>query len=714
MKKPGFLFGFLLLFMLTGYAARPTVQASGLGYYNLNCNAVNLNWTSGNGKARLVVGRKGSAPDFVPADNTVYSASTIFGTGTPYGAANDNFIVYNGDGVNFVQVTALQPGQTYYFHIYEHDNNGNLTEYLISNPPVELFFTTYNITLDFSYKILDSCQVSNSFEFTNNSSSTIPGLTYLFDFGPDGTSNSSPVIHHFMNGGGYKDIRIIPQTSLTGCPNSFKKTVRVFPRKVAYIDFKTFNDTQCLEDNYFEISATGLLMPFPIGVTYHWWYGDGTENFFTKMKKTYKVAGTFNVMLELGSTSNSVPTACKDTIIFPLTVLPSPVGSLQINDTFQCLTQNRFDFKNPDNTLSYFRWYFGDTDSSNSQNVSHVYKNVGNYRVIHVAYANTGCKGRDTVEVTVLPDLDSKFSGLDSFYCQSNQQVKLSANTPGGTYLGYPVDGTQTLVPNQPTGSYKVQHIIKDAYCSDTTTIPFNIYTTPRPNIGRDTPICSVFSYQLDANATGDSYSWNTGQTTKNITIFQGGTYDVTVTEGKCSAKDTINVVFASAPKINIGSDTVLCKGGGVYLNAAYPKSTYLWNTGSTDSMIYAFQAGKYRVTVTNPCGVTKDSVFLFYQTDYCDLFMANTFTPGNDLVNNYFRPRGRNITITLFQIYNRWGELIYETDKDMQQDSDGWDGTYKGEYVQEGLYLWKVNYTTPNGPYLKKNNASGQILIIR
>ena len=115
-------------------------------------------------------------------------------------------------------------------------------------------------------------------------------------------------------------------------------------------------------------------------------------------------------------------------------------------------------------------------------------------------------------------------------------------------------------------------------------------------------------------------------------------------------------------------------------------------------------------VTVSNPCGTVQDSMFLFYQNEYCDLFMANAFSPGNDLVNGVFMPRGRNITVQLFQIYNRWGELVFETNA----NDVGWDGSYKGELVQEGLYIWKLFYTTLNGPYIKKSNAFGQVLLIR
>ncbi len=654
---------------------------------------------------RMIVVKEGSLPTYTPVDGQVYSADPSFGGSVEYANTGDgNFIVYNASGTNFVTVTNLQPGKTYYFVIYEHDNNGSSTEYLTTGAP-SISVTTYDIRLDFTIKVLDSCQMTNKFEFTNTSTSTIPGVTYIFNFG-DATSTQSPVTHKFSQAG-FRSVVISPITSITGCPTTFTKNVKIFQKKTAYIDNLLFEDTQCLDDNYFEVQSQPLIQFFPSGTTYRWWYGDNDSSTFPKMKKRYKVSGTFNVQLELTSTSYTQPTACKDTLSFQLTVLPSPVGNIVINDTFQCLKHNGFEFDNPDNSLIYYKWFFGDDDSSDQKSVSHVYADTGKYQVIHVAFANTGCKGRDTLDLRVLPDLNSKFNGLDTFYCESNVADILQPEVSDGTFSGYPVNGNN-LVPNI-VGNHTLTYIVKDLYCSDTTSKNFRIAETPDPELGKDTAICSALNFTLYENSPG-THLWNTGDTTPSINVTSTGKYIVTVTLDKCDASDSVTVTFSTPPKIDIGGDTILCKGGGLWLNAAYPKSTYLWNTGSTDSTLYAFKPGKYQVTVTNPCGTVQDSIFLFYQTDYCDLFMANAFSPGNDLVNNVFMPKGRNITVKLFQIYNRWGELVFETD----ETNVGWDGTYKGELVQEGLYIWKLFYTTVNGPYIKKSNAFGQVLLLR
>lgn len=706
LHKAHLLIGFFCILAIQSFAIRPTVQPSNLSVNNINCNSVNLNWSDGNGKMRIIVAHEGSLPTYTPVDGTAYSPDPTFGQGTEYDAPNKNFIVYNGTGVNYVTVKNLLPGKTYYFVFYEHDNDPTSTSYLTANAP-SISVTTYDASLSFTTAVLDSCQMSNRFTFTNTSTATIPGVKYYFDFGNGDTTSKTPVTHHFT-GAGLVNVYIKTITNLTGCPASYVRNVRIFQKKVAYIDRTLFKDTQCLENNFYQLETKPIIGQFPLSNQYKWFMGNGDSSTFPKQKYKYKTSGVFKVQLELTIFFNNLITNCKDTLSYNVTVLPSPVGNLSINDTVQCLKHNQFIVNNPDNTLNYYKWYFGDTDSSDMQRDTHRYKSIGKYKIIHVAYANTGCKGRDTVDVTVLPDINSSFTGLDTFYCYSNTIHRLTPTVrTGGSFSGYPMTG-DSLIPNI-LGNHQLTYILKDKYCSDTSVQSFRVAPLPAPYIGRDTAICSALNYNLSTTEPG-TYLWNTGATTSSISVSNTGTYFVEVTLGKCSASDTMHIIFSKAPKVELGTDTVLCKGGGLWLNAASPKSTYLWSTGSTDSAIYAFNAGKYKVTVTNPCGQVQDSIFIFQQNEYCDLFMANAFSPGNDLVNNVFMPRGRNITVKLFQIYNRWGELIFETD----QNNVGWDGTYKGEYVQEGLYIWKLFYNTANGPYIKKNNAFGQILLLR
>jgi gliding motility-associated-like protein len=70
-------------------------------------------------------------------------------------------------------------------------------------------------------------------------------------------------------------------------------------------------------------------------------------------------------------------------------------------------------------------------------------------------------------------------------------------------------------------------------------------------------------------------------------------------------------------------------------------------------------------------------------------LWVPNSFTPNGDEFNNLLRAYAEGIDDYnfSFQIFNRWGELIWET-KDIEQ---GWDGTYNGVVCQDGTYTWKI-----------------------
>jgi gliding motility-associated-like protein len=72
-------------------------------------------------------------------------------------------------------------------------------------------------------------------------------------------------------------------------------------------------------------------------------------------------------------------------------------------------------------------------------------------------------------------------------------------------------------------------------------------------------------------------------------------------------------------------------------------------------------------------------------------VWVPNTFTPDGDEFNNQFKPvfsKDRQIDDYNLMIFNRWGELIFES-----HDPDfGWDGTYHGEFVKDGTYTWKID----------------------
>ena len=81
-------------------------------------------------------------------------------------------------------------------------------------------------------------------------------------------------------------------------------------------------------------------------------------------------------------------------------------------------------------------------------------------------------------------------------------------------------------------------------------------------------------------------------------------------------------------------------------------------------------------------------------------IYLPNTFTPNGDNKNDIFKVEGENIGMLnfSFEVYNRWGELIFFTDNPYQ----GWDGRVRelspssGEIAQEDVYVWRLIVVDP------------------
>ncbi len=219
------------------------------------------------------------------------------------------------------------------------------------------------------------------------------------------------------------------------------------------------------------------------------------------------------------------------------------------------------------------------------------------------------CKGQ--INYTSGPIIDL---GADKFVCEGDSTlVTVNHNYPSYRWS----DGQTTR-----TGKFFVKGkywcTARDtAGCAWVDTVQVETYQVKPVDLGPDTNICEgdIAVLRSDPDSTYKSYVWNTNDTTPNISVGYQDLFSVTVTDkNECTASDSRRVrVFVSGTAVNLGEDTILCRGDSLALNAFFPESRYLWSDGSRDSNFLITRAGNYEVTVTNFCGEAIDEIAVQY-----------------------------------------------------------------------------------------------------
>ena len=90
--------------------------------------------------------------------------------------------------------------------------------------------------------------------------------------------------------------------------------------------------------------------------------------------------------------------------------------------------------------------------------------------------------------------------------------------------------------------------------------------------------------------------------------------------------------------------------------------------------------------------------------------YVPNAFTPDGDERNNTFKPiitSGVDIFNYSFYIYNRWGQVIWES----YNPNIGWDGTYNLNMCQDGVYTWKLKFKIPKTDEIREFNGFLQLI---
>src|SRR6185436_16062851 len=119
--------------------------------------------------------------------------------------------------------------------------------------------------------------------------------------------------------------------------------------------------------------------------------------------------------------------------------------------------------------------------------------------------------------------------------------------------------------------------------------------------IGNDTAICKGDSLVLDAGIF-PQYLWSNGSQNKTITVFDSGTYSITVVDfNGCTIVDTLVIdSFYAVPPADLISDTTICTGQVLTIVAPTGYVTYEWDDGTTLNFLDITEPGIYTLTVTN------------------------------------------------------------------------------------------------------------------
>lgn len=319
--------------------------------------------------------------------------------------------------------------------------------------------------------------------------------------------------------------------------------------------------------------------------SYYWSTGDTTNSIIVD------TSGTFYVTITdpAGCASVSASVTVTLSVAPPANVIANGPTSLCQGDSVTLTATNG------DGWL----WSTGDTTQSI------VVTTAGSYSVT----INHGLCSRTSAPVTVTIDSvpTATISASGPLYFCEGDSVTLTASA-GDFYLWSNGATTQSITVDT-TGTFSVT-VTNAAGCSaQSPTVSVTTGPALQATITPAGPVtfCAGDSAVLTANA-GSSWLWSNGETTQSITVYNSGSYSVTVNYGSCSStSDPVVVIELPTPNASIivtGSLNI-CEGDSVILSAIAGPYSYYWSTGDTAQFIVVDTAGTFSVSITNAAGCT-------------------------------------------------------------------------------------------------------------
>jgi len=591
-------------------------------------------------------------------------------------------------------------------------------------------FSNTNVCLNVSTQFTNTTTVQN-------------GLisTFAWNFG-DGTAISAlPNPTHVYAAAGNYNVTLVITTN-QGCVDSTTNVVSVYAYPTAAFSLNNV----CLSDSAVYINNS----TDPLG-TIDWWqwqYGDGStlDSVNYDGVHLYNADGFYNVTLTIESNFG-----CRDTINDSIQIYPMPTA--QFTFVNACFHDSVVFTNTSLGTITNNAWSFGDfSPIGNQTDPSHLYPAPGVFNVCLIVTTDFGCidSVRHNVETYTLPIADFHFlNACDGFPVNFGD----SSFVPVPDYINQWQwdygDSSPFVTIQHPShlfaqsGTYPVELLVTSFNgCKDS--IVKQVITYPNPVVDFSAPqaACSEFCPQftdLTTVSLGNIVMWqwdfeNVSQAyvQNPQPCFTNGSQspmilDVTltaITNQSCTTTvtkpDYITVyplphaeftyyphqTTILEPVINFNDHSI----GAVHWFWDFGDNSPISNVPSPNHN-YA-DTGRYfvQLLVENIYGCQDSTVSSVNIHPDWSIYIPSAFTPNGDGYNDTFFPKGYGILEFQMYIFDRWGEMIYET-SDL---SKGWDGKVQNgndKLCQQDVYVYKIDIKT--NTLLRKSYVGRVTLLI-
>ena len=280
-----------------------------------------------------------------------------------------------------------------------------------------------------------------------------------------------------------------------------------------------------------------------------------------------------------------------------------------------------------------------------------------------------------------------------------------SDNTFSDTLNNSVSDSVLTITP---TGSATYYVMVGNAGCYEKDSVVVD-FVSSAISLSANDSICAGETTVVTATNTNPAFSFSYVWSPSSIIVTPSVTNQVTVqpptsqyvyvtataTNG-CVVQDSIFIAVSSiAPGSVVASaNPLLVPAGGTTTLTAQPNGlTYSWfpteqitNPTAQATAAVVDQNTIYTLSATDGICTRQDTVLVRVFTFLCDdsyIYVPNAFTPNGDGENDVLYVRGELIEGMLFRVFDRWGEMVFEsTDRLI-----GWDGTFRGKHLDPDVY---------------------------